>query len=73
VSNIPTWTTTASSLHPGGVNGLMADGSVRFFRETIDSAPYETTQIAPILDAPPGLWLKLISRNGGEAISAGVD
>ncbi len=26
---------TARSLHPGGVNGLMADGAVRFFNDSI--------------------------------------
>ena len=29
----------ASSLHPGGLNALMGDGSVRFIKETIDSWP----------------------------------
>jgi prepilin-type processing-associated H-X9-DG protein len=26
----------ARSSHPGGVNGLLADGSVRFFGNTVD-------------------------------------
>jgi prepilin-type processing-associated H-X9-DG protein len=26
----------ADSYHPGGVNGLMADGSVKFFKNTVD-------------------------------------
>lgn len=58
------WTTAASSQHPGGVNVLMGDGSVRFVKETIDS-----------WDGPPprtyGVWQKLATRNGGEAIDAG--
>jgi len=43
---------TARSLHPGGVNGLMADGSVRFFKETIARAA----------------WRGLGTRNGGELV-----
>ncbi len=45
---------TASSEHPGGVNVLMGDGSVRFINEAID----ERT------------WWSLGSSNGGEVISA---
>lgn len=68
LSNTAAWVGSASSLHSDGVNGLMADGSVRFLKETIDASPLEPTQLAPDLNAPPGLWQKLISRNGGEAI-----
>ncbi|WP_422926164.1 DUF1559 domain-containing protein [Singulisphaera sp. PoT] len=46
--------TNANSLHPGGVNVTMADGSVRFIKST--------TNIAT--------WRALGSRNGGEVISA---
>ncbi|MFO0891668.1 MAG: DUF1559 domain-containing protein [Isosphaeraceae bacterium] len=42
------------SFHPGGVNGLLGDGSVRFFKDSIDL----TT------------WKALSSRSGGEVISA---
>jgi prepilin-type N-terminal cleavage/methylation domain-containing protein/prepilin-type processing-associated H-X9-DG protein len=42
------------SLHPGGVNSLMADGSVKFVKNTINVAT----------------WQALGSRNGGEVISA---
>ncbi len=52
---------SASSLHPGGVNVLMGDGSVRFVNETIQSAK------SPYSD-PPGVWQALASRNGGEII-----
>jgi len=41
-----------SSMHPGGCNGVLADGSTRFFADSIDI----TT------------WRGLGSRNGGEAI-----
>lgn len=70
MSNLAARTNSASSLHPGGLNGLMADASVRFIKETIDASPLEPTQAAIIDDAPPGLWQKLISRNGGEVIDA---
>lgn len=36
-SNSINGSTPASSYHPGGVNMLMADGSVRFIRETISA------------------------------------
>ena len=46
--------TTANSRHPGGVNNLLADGSVRFVKETVN------------LNA----WRALGTRNLGEIISA---
>ncbi|WP_250846884.1 DUF1559 domain-containing protein [Aquisphaera insulae] len=46
--------TTASSRHPGGVNVLMADGSVRFIKGSV-AAP---------------TWWALGSTGGGEVISA---
>jgi prepilin-type N-terminal cleavage/methylation domain-containing protein/prepilin-type processing-associated H-X9-DG protein len=48
---------SASSFHPGGVNALMADGSVRFARDTIS----------------PETWRALGTRAGGEVIPAGGD
>ncbi len=47
-------TLTVNSLHPGGVNLGMADGSVRFVKEAID----------------PHVWQALGSMNGGEVISS---
>jgi prepilin-type N-terminal cleavage/methylation domain-containing protein/prepilin-type processing-associated H-X9-DG protein len=44
----------ADSYHPGGVNGLMGDGSVRFFKNSI-SGP---------------VWRALSSIGGGEVISS---
>jgi prepilin-type N-terminal cleavage/methylation domain-containing protein/prepilin-type processing-associated H-X9-DG protein len=44
----------ASSYHPGGANAVMADGSVKFFKESI---ALET-------------WMGLSTRVGGEVISA---
>jgi prepilin-type N-terminal cleavage/methylation domain-containing protein/prepilin-type processing-associated H-X9-DG protein len=45
---------TARSKHPGGVNGLMADGHVGFFKNSINVLA----------------WQALGSRNGGEVVSA---
>ncbi len=42
------------SRHPGGVNALMGDGSVRFFKNSINAAT----------------WIAVGSTNGGEVISA---
>jgi prepilin-type N-terminal cleavage/methylation domain-containing protein/prepilin-type processing-associated H-X9-DG protein len=46
---------TAGSRHPGGAYSLMADGHVRFFRETLSL----------------GIWRASGSRNGGEPVAAG--
>ncbi len=45
----------ASSQHPGGVNALMADGSVHFIKNTIS----------------PNIWWALGTRAHGEVISSG--
>ena len=44
----------ARSLHPGGVNALHCDGSVRFVKQTISTE----------------VWLAMGSRAGGEVVSA---
>jgi prepilin-type N-terminal cleavage/methylation domain-containing protein/prepilin-type processing-associated H-X9-DG protein len=46
--------TTASSQHPGGVNTLLMDGSVRFIKDSISI----------------GTWQAIGSRNRGEVISS---
>jgi prepilin-type N-terminal cleavage/methylation domain-containing protein/prepilin-type processing-associated H-X9-DG protein len=43
-----------SSNHPGGVNTAMADGSVRFIKDTVGLQP----------------WWSIGTRNGGETVSA---
>ncbi len=48
----PPGVSTARSLHPGGVNALMGDGSVRFVGETISQA----------------VWRGLGTRNGHELV-----
>jgi prepilin-type N-terminal cleavage/methylation domain-containing protein/prepilin-type processing-associated H-X9-DG protein len=45
---------TARSRHPGGVNVLMADGSGRFVKDSIN----------------PQIWYAIASRSGGEIVSA---
>ena len=52
---------TASSLHPGGLNILMADGSVRFVKETVNAIS---------TNGKYGVWQSLATRNGGEVINA---
>jgi prepilin-type processing-associated H-X9-DG protein len=44
----------AASFHPGGVNTMMTDGSVRFIKDSIN----------------PPTWWGLGTRNGGEVISS---
>ena len=45
----------ASSQHPGGVNALMADGSVHFIKNSIS----------------PNIWWALGTRANGEVLSSG--
>jgi prepilin-type processing-associated H-X9-DG protein/prepilin-type N-terminal cleavage/methylation domain-containing protein len=73
----------ASSYHPGGAHFAFCDGSVRFVKETIDSASFDATTGLPqgwSLGAngvysvnPPGrmgVYQALSTRSGGEVISA---
>ncbi|MFG0335442.1 MAG: DUF1559 domain-containing protein [Maioricimonas sp. JB049] len=59
-----------SSQHTGGVNAVMADGSVRFISENIDTGdltqPHPTGLNQP---SPYGVFGSLGSRMGGETIS----
>jgi prepilin-type processing-associated H-X9-DG protein len=58
-----------SSYHPGGVNGLLADGAVRWFGNDIDTG--NLTAVAdPSGTSPFGVWGAIGSKNGGEAIEA---
>jgi len=54
-----------TSRHPGGVNGLMADGSVRFISDTIDTG---NTGVPQPQDGPSmyGVWGRLGSKAGKE-------
>jgi hypothetical protein len=67
------------SFHPGGVNLALADASVTFVSETIDTGDLSCPQpssvpVCPTLNNPPGtspygVWGALGSKDGGEAPS----
>ncbi|GAB6167275.1 DUF1559 domain-containing protein [Thermostilla marina] len=56
-----------ASRHPGGVNALMADGSVHFIRETIDTGNLAAPQPS-YGQSPYGVWGALGSKDGGEVV-----
>lgn len=71
----------ASSLHPGGLNVLMGDGSVRFINDTVSTWPFDPSsgiprgatpsQTGAWTNMPPlGVWQAMAGRNGGEVMSA---
>ncbi|MCC9606359.1 DUF1559 domain-containing protein [Blastopirellula sp. JC732] len=58
---------TLTSWHPGGGNVLMADGSVHFISETIDTGNQAVDSVAtPVGKSAYGVWGALGSRTGGE-------
>jgi prepilin-type N-terminal cleavage/methylation domain-containing protein/prepilin-type processing-associated H-X9-DG protein len=61
---------SASSQHPGGVQVLMVDGSVRFVTNTINTG---NPSVKPSLGLPSpyGVWGALGTRAGGEVIPDG--
>jgi prepilin-type N-terminal cleavage/methylation domain-containing protein/prepilin-type processing-associated H-X9-DG protein len=60
-----------SSYHPGGVQGLMADGSVRFFSDTIDTGDLGKAEISSG-PSPYGVWGALGTKAGGETTASGA-
>lgn len=61
---------TPTSWHPGGVNGLMADGSCRFFSETIDTGAASSNGLERTSgESRYGVWGALGSKDGGEPSS----
>ena len=68
---------TANSFHPGGVNVCMADGSVKFIKDSVSSWPAPPASMiragdrnSYIINAQYGVWQALSTINGGEVISA---
>jgi prepilin-type processing-associated H-X9-DG protein len=62
---------TATSEHPGGVNVAMADGSVRFISETIDTGNLGAIPPSPMsgVPSPYGVWGALGTKAGQESVS----
>lgn len=59
-----------SSYHPGGVVGVMADGSARFFADTIDTGNLAAAApTASGTQSPYGVWGALGSRAGDESVT----
>jgi len=59
-----------SSNHTGGVNGCLADGSVQFVSETINTGNLEADQKTAGM-SPYGIWGALGTATGGESQSGG--
>ncbi|MGQ9914106.1 MAG: DUF1559 domain-containing protein [Thermogutta sp.] len=61
----------ATSDHPGGVNVAMADGSVRFISDTIDTGSLSVVPPAQNTTGPSpyGVWGALGTKAGGETVS----
>jgi prepilin-type N-terminal cleavage/methylation domain-containing protein/prepilin-type processing-associated H-X9-DG protein len=57
-----------SSGHTGGVNVLMADGSVRFTSENINTGSLNSASVTQG-PSPYGVWGALGSKNGGDVVA----
>ncbi|NUQ61583.1 MAG: DUF1559 domain-containing protein [Pirellulales bacterium] len=59
-----------SSMHPGGVNVVLSDASVRFISETIDTGNLGASQANTYTGRSRyGVWGALGSKQGGETVS----
>ncbi|MDE2506790.1 MAG: DUF1559 domain-containing protein [Planctomycetota bacterium] len=55
----------ARSMHPGGLNALLGDGSVRFVKETIDTWAYDPYSGFPVGAVPnSGGWFSGLTSPG---------
>jgi hypothetical protein len=59
----------ASGYHPGGVMALLADASVRFVADSIDTGNLTAPEVSSG-PSPYGVWGALGTRSGGETISS---
>jgi type II secretory pathway pseudopilin PulG len=60
---------SAGSYHPGGVNGVAGDGSVRFITDTINSLSVANPQFVKSGPSQFGIWGAFGSFDGGESTS----
>jgi len=60
---------SASSEHPGGVNVLLGDGSVRMISDSINTGDLSRPEVTSGY-SPYGVWGALGSKDGGESVSA---
>jgi prepilin-type processing-associated H-X9-DG protein len=61
---------SAGSHHPGGVQVVLADGSVRFIAETVDTGNLSATDPGVTGGASPyGVWGAMGTRGSGEPVS----
>jgi prepilin-type processing-associated H-X9-DG protein len=78
---VAAWFNSGSSLHPGGLNVAMGDGSVRFVKNSIQSWPMNSTNGNPTgasrtsggwwVNLPQrGVWQSISTRSGEEVVGS---
>ena len=67
-ADAPSGIYSPTSNHPGGVNAVFADGSVRFVNDNINTGDLtaDSPQVGP---SPYGVWGAMGSKDGGESYS----